>query len=326
MLATIKSLDTTKAVKKSTEAKLKLVSPTSDSSIKNRIYLQDVLIGLKALQDKSVDVIIADPPYNIGKDFGECKDKMPMDEYVSWCLKWMTEALRVLKDSGTFYIYGFSEILAHLFVAADAKHKRWLVWHYTNKNAASLKNWQRSHESIICLSKSTPVFNVDLVREPYTETFLKNAAGKKRAGTESRFNKNGKETVYSAHPQGALPRDVLKNPALAGGAGANERAHWCVDCQSLIFGKNKREHSEHILITHPTQKPIALTRRLIAASKNRDGATDALVLFSGSGAECVAARMEGCSVVGFDLSPEYVHMGNSWLNLIATQKNNGKVV
>ena len=82
------------------------------------------------------------------------------------------------------FVYGFSEILA-LILARVPKHinRRWLVWHYTNKNAASAGFWQRSHESILALWKKEKVFNKDLVREPYTESFLKNAAGKKRAGT-----------------------------------------------------------------------------------------------------------------------------------------------
>lgn len=293
-----------------------------ESPFTNRVALIDVVEGLKRLPDASVDVLISDPPYNIGKDFGACKDNMPLNDYVAWCVTWMREGLRVLKPTGSFYIYGFSEILAHLFVAADAETKRWLVWHYTNKNAASIKNWQRSHESILLLSKGKPVFNQDLVREPYTETFLKNA-GKVRAATPSRFSKGDKETVYTAHAGGALPRDVLKHPALAGGAGARERAHWCVDCQTLVFGKEKHAHTSHTLITHPTQKPLGLTRRLVAAAKNIEGATTAVVLFSGSGAEAVAAAQEGCAVLGFDINPEYARMGNQWLKLIGEGRFNG---
>jgi site-specific DNA-methyltransferase (adenine-specific) len=280
----------------------------------HRVQLNDVTKALKQFSDKSVDVIISDPPYNIGKDFGECKDNLALDEYLSWCQEWILEGMRVLKPAGSFYIYGFSEILAHVLANTDAGYKRWLVWHYTNKNSATANIWQRSHESILLLSHQKPQFNRDLVREPYTETFVKNAAGKTRAATKSRFSSGENSTTYNAHPLGALPRDVLKQPALAGGAGAVERAHYCKTCNELVFGKNKKMHSAHELITHPTQKPVELTRRLVAASKNTNGPTNALVLFAGSGAECVAGVAEGCSVVGFDINEDFTKLASLWLN------------
>jgi site-specific DNA-methyltransferase (adenine-specific) len=284
--------------------------------LSNRVVLKDVLEGLRSLPDSSVDILICDPPYNIGKDFGNNKDFMPMDDYVEWSLKWLTEGMRVLSPTGTFYVYGFSEILAHLFVAADATFKRWLVWHYTNKNVASLPYWQRSHEALIVLGHGRPTFNRDEVREPYTDTYLNNAAGKTRAATLSRFSNGSKTTIYSAHAKGALPRDVIKVPALAGGAGARERAHFCLTCGELVFGKEKRKHEGHALITHPTQKPLELTTRLVKAAKNLIGPTTCVVLFAGSGAELVAARKEGCEVVGFEINPDYVSMGNAWLKSI----------
>ena len=79
------------------------------------------------------------------------------------------------------FIYGFSEILAHISVELDLEH-RWLVWHYTNKTVPSLNFWQRSHESILCAwkDKKSLVFNRDAVREPYTDNFIKGYKGKNR--------------------------------------------------------------------------------------------------------------------------------------------------
>src|SRR3989338_2861619 len=188
----------------------------------NKIILGDAVAELKKLPNESCDVIIIDPPYNIGKDFGNNGDKRELDEYVSWCKEWIHGCIRVLKPTGTMFIYGFSEILAHLSVEIPL-NKRWLIWHYTNKNVASLNFWQRSHEAIICAWKDKRIFNRDDVREPYTEGFLNGAAGKIRKGTPGRFSKNGQETVYKADARGALPRDVIKIATLAGGAGMNER-------------------------------------------------------------------------------------------------------
>ena len=110
----------------------------------NKIILGDAITELKKLPDESCDVVIIDPPYNIGKDFGNNIDKRELSEYISWCKEWINECIRAMKPNGTMFIYGFSEILAYLSVEISI-HKRWLIWHYTNKNVASLNFWQRSH-------------------------------------------------------------------------------------------------------------------------------------------------------------------------------------
>ena len=107
---------------------------------------------LKKMKDESVDIIICDPPYNIGKDFGNDSDKQKMDDYLVWCDTWIKECIRILKPKGTLYIYGFSEILAFIRVRINIR-VRWIVWHYTNKVTPSLNFWQRTHESILCCYK-----------------------------------------------------------------------------------------------------------------------------------------------------------------------------
>jgi len=254
--------------------------------LRQEIIEGDSITILPTLEAESAQIIIADPPYNIGKDFGNDSDKQPMDEYLIWCEKWIKECLRVLKPNGTMLIYGFSEILALILSKVPfGVHRRWIVWHYTNKNVASLHFWQRSHESIIVLWKSEKVFHRDDVREAYTEGFLNGAAGRERTATEGRFQgKSGKKTTYTAHPSGALPRDVIKIAALAGGAGMNER------------------------VDHPTQKPLALCDKLLRSCKQP--ATDGFVLvpFAGSGSECVAAKNLGLPFVGIELNPDYVKL------------------
>jgi site-specific DNA-methyltransferase (adenine-specific) len=271
----------------------------------NKIILGDALAELKKLPDESCDVVIIDPPYNIGKDFGNNIDKRELSEYVSWCKEWIRECIRAMKPNGTMFIYGFSEILAHLSVEIPI-NKRWLIWHYTNKNVASLNFWQRSHEAIICAWKDKPIFNRDEVREPYTEGFLNGAAGKVRKGTPGRFSINGQETIYKAHEGGALPRDVIKIPALAGGAGMNERWFICKTCGGNVFEPRElKRHTEHEIIKHPTQKPLELCRKLIkSAMPKKDGVV--LVPFVGTGAECSAAKELAQNYIGFEINPDYV--------------------
>lgn len=281
------------------------------SKQKNIIELIDCVKGLKKLPDKSADIILIDPPYNIGKDFGNDSDKQELSNYINWTKEYIKECERVIKDSGTIYVYGFAEILAHVSVNLTLP-QRWLVWHYTNKNTPHSKFWQRSHESIIVAWKDKPIFNLDEVREPYTETFLKNAAGKVRKGTSGRFG-SGKETVYQAHDKGALPRDVIKVPALAGGAGASERWFYCPKCKEAYPNKEKDKHEKHgTLVIHPTQKPYELTKKLLLAAKpQKDGVV--VIPFLGTGSEAKVARDLGLTYIGFELNPDYIKLAISFL-------------
>jgi site-specific DNA-methyltransferase (adenine-specific) len=285
-------------------------------NLPNKIIQQDCIDGMKTIPDNSVSTIIADPPYNIGKDFGNDSDKQDMDDYLKWSKEWIEESYRILKDGGSMFVYGFSEILAHIFVNIPY-NKKWLVWHYTNKTVPSLKDWQRSHESIIHIWKGDKkIFNVDDVREPYTKQFLKNAAGKVRKSTPGRFGNGDKETVYTANPNGALPKDVLKVSALAGGAGASERWFYCQDCEDSFHPKEKKNHDNHNIFKHPTQKPYELTKKLLLSSLPKNLKNDVVVVFAGSGAELVVAKELGCNFVGFELNPDYVKLGNCWLEKV----------
>jgi site-specific DNA-methyltransferase (adenine-specific) len=253
----------------------------------NKIYNEDCISGMKKLKDNSVDIIICDPPYNIGKDFGNDSDKQEMSKYLEWCDDWISQCIRILKPNGTLYIYGFSEILSFIRVRISIK-VRWIVWHYTNKVCPSLNFWQRTHESILCCYKEKPVFNRDEIREPYSDSFLKNSVGKIRKATKGRFSDGKTETVYKAHENGALPRDVIKISALAGGAGKKER------------------------VNHPTQKPLELCEKLIKAAKNEKD-TIVVVPFAGSGSECVAAKRQGVDFIAFEINNDYIELCNKRL-------------
>ena len=140
---------------------------------------------------------------------------------------------------------------------------------------------------------STPYPHTDTLHNtPYTETFLKNTAEKVRKPTKGRFSNEETETTYNAHDNGAIPRDVIKISALVGGAGKKER------------------------VNHPTQKPLALCEKLIKASKNKDS-TLLVVLFAGSGSECVASKKEDINFIGFEINKEYKELCNEILSLLS---------
>lgn len=256
----------------------------------NQIHHQDCVEGLKSMSNESVDVILADPPYNIGKDFGNDSDKQDFQQYLGWCDKWIQECVRVLKPQGTLYIFGYSEMLAYIRVRIEI-NVRWLVWNYENNfTRSSLQFWQRSHESVLCCYKTRPVFDRDAVRVPYSPKYYKKYKNRpnvqRTPSTSGRYKKEGSvQTTYKLHPNGALPRDVIKIPSLSGGAGAKEK------------------------VDHPTQKPVALCRYLLRACKLPKGERTKLVVpFAGSGSECVAAIMEDIDFTAYEMNANYVNL------------------
>lgn len=137
------------------------------------LVIGDTIEWLKSLETESVDLIFADPPYNIKK--AEWDSFENQEEYIQWSMIWIEQAARVLKPKGTLFVCGFSEILA------DIKHPatryfnscRWIIWHYKNK--ANLGNdWGRSHESLLHFRKTKHfTLNINDIRIPYGEHTLK---------------------------------------------------------------------------------------------------------------------------------------------------------
>lgn len=86
---------------------------------------------LSKITDNCVDTIFADPPFNIGKEYGlnvnDCRDD---DEYLSWCYKWIDECIRVLKQGGSFFLYNIPKWNIHLskYMIDKGLHFRdWIV-------------------------------------------------------------------------------------------------------------------------------------------------------------------------------------------------------
>jgi len=287
-------------------------------ALTNTIIVGDTTQVLPQLikDEKQYQVIIADPPYNIGKDFGDYSEMMPMQDYVAWAVSWIKDCLHLLTEDGLLYVYGLPEIIARISVCFPIHEQRWLVWHYTNKTVPSSRFWQRSYETILCFWKPNsprPDLEIDPIREPYTASFLKNAAGKERKDTPSRYGQTGKTTIYQAHKNGALPRDVLKIPALAGGAGRAERWFVCKTCNSQIYPPAcLAQHSGHDVLKHPTQKPMELTRRLILSRINGPS-SKVLIPFAGSGSECVVAQALDAEYLGIEINPEFADFATKWI-------------
>ena len=129
---TTKDADTKDDATKDDTTKDDTTKDETKPPIRQDIIHGDTIQILPTLETESAQIIIADPPYNIGKDFGNQSDKQPIDEYLSWCDNWIRECLRILKPNGTMFVYGFSETLALILARVPYNiNRRWLIWHYT---------------------------------------------------------------------------------------------------------------------------------------------------------------------------------------------------
>ena len=254
---------------------INLTSPCFKTDL-GKLYNLDANEFLKSIDDESVDLIFADPPYNIKK--AEWDSFQSQKQYVEWSLEWIREAHRVLKPTGTIYICGFSEILADIKWAASSLFKgcKWLVWFYRNK--ANLGNdWGRSHESLLHFRKSKEfTFNIDDVRISYNAHTLKYPV-RPQAETSQYNNGNGKQYIWQPHPKGAKPKDVFEVPTISNSS----------------WEKTK----------HETQKPIELVKKCILASSNESN----LVLdpFGGSGTTYAISEAFNRRWLGTEINLEY---------------------
>lgn len=246
-----------------------------------RLYQGNSIEWLASLDSDSVDLIFADPPYNIKK--AEWDSFESQEEYIQWSIQWISQAARVLKNTGSLYVCGFSEILADLKHPAAKYFSggcRWIIWHYKNK--ANLGNdWGRSHESIIHLRKSRSVkLNVDDIRIPYGAHTLKYPSHPQAETSAYGRGSQRERDNWTPHPLGAKPKDVLDIPTTCNGMGEKT--------------------------PHPTQKPEELVRKFVLASSNEES----LVIdpFSGSGTTLVVAEQLNRRWMGCDLGYEY----NQW--------------
>ena len=239
----------------------------------------DSVEWLKSLDEESVDLIFADPPYNINK--AEWDRFENQEQYIEWSMEWIREAHRILKEEGTMYLCGFSEILADIKQPSMKYFRscKWLVWYYKNK-ANMGSDWGRSHESILHLRKSKKqTFNIDDIRIPYGNHTLKYPSHPQ--AESSQYGNGAKQkNVWTPHPRGAKPRDVIEVPTTCNGM--NEKT------------------------PHPTQKPEELVRKFVlASSKEGDLVIDP---FSGSGTTLVVSEQLGRRWAGCEIDPEY----NKW--------------
>ena len=134
------------------------------------IQCGDAIDLIKDIPDNSVNLIIADPPYNLGKDYGNNHDLKGFEEYLDFTNRWVSEAKRVLSEDGTIYVFMGVRFISYLYDILDRKNglyfNSWIVWHYT-QGLGKTKGFSPRHDDILMFNKSKKFkFNLDDVRVP----------------------------------------------------------------------------------------------------------------------------------------------------------------
>ncbi|MFZ6816480.1 DNA-methyltransferase [Undibacterium sp. Rencai35W] len=130
----------------------------------------DALHLLKALKSDSIDLIVTDPPYNLGKDYGNNHDLKGFDEYMKFTQDWLREAKRVLKPNGTIYVFMGVRFISYIYDIMDRElglfFNSWIVWHYT-QGLGKTRGFSPRHDDILVFSKGKDfLFNLDDIRIP----------------------------------------------------------------------------------------------------------------------------------------------------------------
>lgn len=237
------------------------------------IYHGDCIEVMNSLPEKSVDMVFADPPYNLSNDGytvhagkrvsvnkGEWDRSAGVEADFDFHMAWIGACRRVLKDDGTIWISGtYHSIFAcgHALNLQGFRVLNDISWYKPNA-APNLgrRMFTASHETLIWASKSKKArhtFNYDDMRE------------------------------------GSFPKDIIKNP------GKQMRSVWSI----VTPGAHEKRFGKH-----PTQKPEALLDRIIRSSTNKGDTV--LDPFCGSSTTGVLALRYGRKFIGIDMDEEFL--------------------
>jgi site-specific DNA-methyltransferase (adenine-specific) len=134
------------------------------------IICGETLTEVAKLPSRSFDAIVADPPYNLGKDYGNNHDLKGFEEYLAFSRAWLTQAHRLLKPTGTIFVFMGVRFISCLFDILDQELKMffnsWITWHYT-QGLGKTRGFSPRHEDILMFTKTEQFkFNLDAVRIP----------------------------------------------------------------------------------------------------------------------------------------------------------------
>jgi len=252
------------------------------------IYNLDCLEAMEMLPNELINLTVTSPPYKIGKEY---ENPLPLDDYINWCEKWITEIYRLTTSDGAFWLN-----LGYLSIKNRAKaipisYLLWdkvpfyliqeIVWNY-GAGVAGSKFFSPRNEKFLWYVKNPEayIFNLDDIRDPNVKY--------------PNQKKNGKIKV---NPLGKNPTDV-----------------W--EFAKVTSGKNRSSQER---TPHPAQFPVAVIERIIKASSN----PNQIIFdpFLGSGTTAVVALDLDRVVIGFEIRKEYCDIAANRIDNFLSDKN-----
>jgi site-specific DNA-methyltransferase (adenine-specific) len=252
------------------------------------IYHGNALDVLPTLADNSIDLIFADPPYNIGKRFTNFIDKWPTDEaYAEWCQKWLDLCIQKLTPTGSLYVMSSTQSMPYLdlYLRKKLTILSRIIWHYDSSGVQAKNYFGSLYEPILYCVKNPKSYTFNAA-----EILVEAKTGAKRKLIDYRKKT---PTVYNAQ----------KVPGNA----------W-------YFPRVRYRMAEYE--NHPAQKPEVLLKRIIAASSNPGDTV--LDPFAGTFTTCAVAKKMNRASIGIDLQEEYIKIGLRRVGIQAT--HNGEVL
>ena len=232
----------------------------------------ECLAVLSQIKDGSVNLIFADPPYNIGKDFGDVSDKLEREEYIAWCRHWIDECWRVLSPEGTFYFMTSTQHMPYLDVYVDTKYNvlSRIVWFYDSSGVQSKRYYGSLYEPILMIVKNPKkyIFNAESIM------------------VEARTGAVRKLIDYRKDPP-----QPYNNKKIPGNVWEFPRVRY-----------RMKEYENH-----PTQKPLALLERIILASSNPGDIV--LDPFAGTFTTNLSAYEHGRKTIGIEINEAFFKIG-----------------
>ena len=225
------------------------------------------------VQDHSVHLIFADPPYNIGKRFSQTLDKWQSEsEYVDWCKQWLSICLRKLTPSGSFFLMASTQSMPHfdLFLRDRITILSRIVWHYDSSGVQAKNRFGSMYEPILhcVVDEKNYTFNAD-------DILVEAKTGAKRG-------------LIDYRKENPSPYNTQKVPGNA----------W-------YFSRVRYRMPEYE--EHPSQKPEVLLERIIKTSSHPGDMV--LDPFAGTFTTCAVAQKFGRCTIGIEKEQEYVKIG-----------------
>ncbi|CAN5572974.1 hypothetical protein BH20ACI4_BH20ACI4_32300 [soil metagenome] len=268
-------------------ARLVLAKQITDlNSIKNKTICGDTFEILKLLPEKSFDLLFADPPYNLTKNFGANSFKQTsLDDYENWLDSWLKDCIRLLKPTASVYICGDwrSSAAIERVGLKYFKLQNRITWE-REKGRGAKANWKNASEDIWFFTVSDEyTFNLESVKI--------------------------KRKVLAPYTENGKPKDWEKNES--GNFRLTHPSNLWTDLTIPFWSMPENT-------THPTQKPEKLLAKIILASTNEND----LILdpFAGSGTTAVVAKKLNRAFCGIEMDEKYCLLTEKRLELAETDK------